>query len=411
MKYHLFFAFLLLSLAPSAQDNRIVLGTIDSIYSSVLQEERKIWIYRPGGEDSLYLPRHYPVLYLLDGDAHFASVSGLVDQLSRQNGNTVLPEMIIVGILNTDRTRDLTPTHSEHEYYADSIQLQHSGGGENFYRFITTELAPHIDSLLPTLPYRIFTGHSFGGLTVMNTLVHHPGFFSSYIAIDPSMWWHGKKLLGETAGEWEKNNFPQTRLYLGIANTMAPGMDTSSVQKDSSASTQHIRSILSLAHLLNQAPSNRLRWTYAYYGNDDHNSVPLVATYDGLRFLFSFFRFPHMDKMFDKSFPPDSAIQLLSRHYANVSAEMGFTIFPPERFVDEMGVYFMEGMQMERALAFLSLNAKNYPGSRHAHEMLGDAYAKAGKRENAIAQYVLSLSSGENASTRKKLNELIRQGK
>ena len=43
----------------------------------------------------------------LDGDAHFPSVVGIIQQLSQVNGNTVFPEMIVVAIPNTDRTRDL----------------------------------------------------------------------------------------------------------------------------------------------------------------------------------------------------------------------------------------------------------------------------------------------------------------
>jgi len=48
-------------------------------------------------------------LYVLDGDSHFLSVSGIVQNLSEKGGNKVLPEMIIVCIPNTNRTRYLTP--------------------------------------------------------------------------------------------------------------------------------------------------------------------------------------------------------------------------------------------------------------------------------------------------------------
>lgn len=49
--------------------------------------------------------QRYPVVYLLDGDGHFESVVGMIQQLSQVNGNTVVPEMIVVGIPNTNRTR------------------------------------------------------------------------------------------------------------------------------------------------------------------------------------------------------------------------------------------------------------------------------------------------------------------
>src|SRR3954463_3714159 len=104
-KLFLFILAATITLAVTAQnDNKIVIGKIDSVYSNILNEQRKVWIYTPdmtsGGHDT---GRHYPVLYLLDGDAHFPSVAGLVQQLSQANGNTIYPEMIIVGIPNTDR--------------------------------------------------------------------------------------------------------------------------------------------------------------------------------------------------------------------------------------------------------------------------------------------------------------------
>jgi predicted alpha/beta superfamily hydrolase len=147
------------------KDNKIVIGKIDSVYSNILNEQRKVWIYAPdmtsGFRDST---KHYPVVYLLDGDAHFTSVTGLIQQLSQVNGNTVYPEMIIVAIPNTDRTRDLTPTHITSDLpNMDSNSSKNTGGGENFVSFIEKELMPHIDSVYLTEPYRILIGHSFGG--------------------------------------------------------------------------------------------------------------------------------------------------------------------------------------------------------------------------------------------------------
>ena len=92
--------------AQSQNDNKIVIGKIDSVYSKTLGEQRKIWVYTPdmtSGSNN----QHWPVVYLLDGDGHFASVVGMIQQMSQVNGNNVYPEMIVVAIPNTDRTRDL----------------------------------------------------------------------------------------------------------------------------------------------------------------------------------------------------------------------------------------------------------------------------------------------------------------
>jgi len=169
--------------------------------------------------------QRYPVVYLLDGDGHFESVVGMIQQLSQVNGNTIVPEMIIVGIPNTDRTRDLTPTHiTSDPPMMDDNSSKNTGGGENFTAFMEKELMPHIDSLYPTQPFRVLIGHSFGGLTVMNIITNHTKLFNAYIAIDPSMWYDKEQFLKTTQNKLAAQKYNGTRLYVGIANTMDEGM-------------------------------------------------------------------------------------------------------------------------------------------------------------------------------------------
>jgi len=154
----------ILTIASIAQtdNNKIVIGKIDSVYSTTLKENRKIWVYTPNDDPGN--KQHYPVLYLLDGEGHFQSVAGMIQQLSQVNGNTIVPEMIIVGIPNTDRTRDLTPTHITSDLpMMDSGFSKNTGGGENFAAFLEKELIPYIDSKYQTQPFRLLVGHSFGG--------------------------------------------------------------------------------------------------------------------------------------------------------------------------------------------------------------------------------------------------------
>ncbi|MBK7475454.1 MAG: hypothetical protein IPI11_05325 [Haliscomenobacter sp.] len=88
-----------------------------------------------------------------------------------------------MGIPNTDRTRDLTPTHVEADPpYMDSTSSKTSGGGENFIAFIEKELMPHIEATYPAAPYKMLIGHSFEyPLAVMQTLIHHTDLFNAYI--------------------------------------------------------------------------------------------------------------------------------------------------------------------------------------------------------------------------------------
>lgn len=153
-------------------DNKITIGVLDSINSKILNEKRSLLIYVPKSfNNELFTKRKYPVLYLLDGEAHFVSVVGLIDQLSQLNADMACPEMIVVGIINTFRTRDLSPSNVIENKNMDSLTLKSTGGGENFTQFIEKELIPYINSQYPTSPYKMLVGHSLGGLLTLNTLV------------------------------------------------------------------------------------------------------------------------------------------------------------------------------------------------------------------------------------------------
>src|SRR5258708_38716380 len=113
----------------------------------------------------------------------------------------------------------------------------------------------------------------------MNMVDNHSGLFNAYIAIDPSMWWDKKKLLAQAHAVLHQKNFAGKSLFLGIANTMPLGMDTSHVRKDTSGMTEHIRAILTLTDILKSNPENGLSWSYRYYDGDSHGSVPLITEY------------------------------------------------------------------------------------------------------------------------------------
>jgi predicted alpha/beta superfamily hydrolase len=82
-----------------------------TIKSEILSEERAYWVSLPASyEQSHSSYKNYPVIYLLDGHIHFASVAGMCQFMGRpSNGSRKIPEMIVVGVMNVDRQRDFTP--------------------------------------------------------------------------------------------------------------------------------------------------------------------------------------------------------------------------------------------------------------------------------------------------------------
>ena len=129
--------FYLISLhAQDNNNNKIIIGTIDSVSSKILGEQRKIWcMFLTAGI------KHYFSTTTLPGGLSFRWRCALL--FSNGNDTTIerskwqysLPEMIVVGIPNTDRTRDLTPTHVTSGPYVDSNFVRTTGGGEKFTDF------------------------------------------------------------------------------------------------------------------------------------------------------------------------------------------------------------------------------------------------------------------------------------
>jgi predicted alpha/beta superfamily hydrolase len=381
--------------------NKIILGIADSVYSNILHENRKIWVHvpveGPDPDGNIFAKQHYPVIYLLDGwEPNFSIVTSMVEQLGGGSGNLAFPQMIVVGIPNTDRTRDLTPIRS-YMPMMDSMEASRSGGGENFISFIEKELIPHVDSLYPTSPYRILIGHSLGGLMAVYTLINHSSLFNAYVAIDPSTIWDDKLVLRQAKEALERKQFKNNSFFLAIANTMNSGIDTSIIGL-------HMRTNFQLRDYLNAYKETNLVFSCKYYPEYDHNSVPIVAEYDALRSIFNFynFNFPFAE-FFNPSYKSDT---LLRVHYETISRRMGYKVAPPEQFMNAIAYQLMSMKQFDRAYYFFGSNIENYPESFNAYDSMGDFYDAKGDKEKAVEYYSKSLKLHNSPVTRKKIDKL-----
>lgn len=348
--------------AQLPKDGKVTIGTVDSVKSAVLNETRRFLVSVPASyRDTSYLPRRYPVLYLLDGDAHFHSVTGLLQILGGGiNGTFVVPEMIVVAIPNTDRTRDLTPINAEKGADGKPVPFfKTSGGNPAFFKFIETELIPKIESDYRTAPYRLLIGHSFGGITAINALYTIPQTFNSYIAIDPSLWFADQYLLKKAKDVVSRPGLAGRTLFVGQANTINP---------DDTTANLHHGSIEQFNSILATYNRSGLRYAYKYYPDDDHGSVPLIAEYDALRFIFAPYRLQLMRALDDPKY--------LAEHFQAVSTALGYQVAPPEAMVDLLAQFAMT-RDTSKAVSLYRLNAANYPTSPKGWAKKVDALTKS----------------------------------
>src|SRR5215218_9852949 len=203
---------LLISSAAIAQP---ATGTVKrfSIKSTVLGEDRVILVRTPVGYETNKVS--YPVLYMTDGDAHMGHTASTIEFLT-QNGR--ISDLIIVGVTNTDRTRDLTPAKSSNKNPAGELRFPTSGGADKFLKFFETELIPEIEKQYRVQPYRILAGHSLGGLFAVHSMISKPGLFNSYVAVSPSLQWENGEAL-KRAEEFLKNQKEmKVTLFVSLGN-------------------------------------------------------------------------------------------------------------------------------------------------------------------------------------------------
>jgi hypothetical protein len=199
---------ILWQIVPSlALEGRNSESSIAKIYSRILNEERTISVSLPDGYETA--EKAYPVLYVLDaeGETLFPKSISIVTDL---NAKGLAPEMIVVGIWNTIRNRDMIPDAVSHR--------PGSGGSENFLNFIKEELMPYIKQNYRTSGYSILYGMSNSALFAVFALLEKPETFNAFIASSP-MIGHCPEYMQKKAGAFIKKNHLSGRFLYMIYGT------------------------------------------------------------------------------------------------------------------------------------------------------------------------------------------------
>jgi len=268
--------FLVVAFQAHSQNTQAYTSTpneVMTIHSKLLNEERMVYVHCPK-VDSADVNKRFPVVYVMDGDNHFALLAEYVDYLSRPDV-LAMPKAIIVGIPNTKRTRDLTPTSSilNYEGKPDSNSYKGSGGNEKFLQFIEAELIPMIDKNYKTAPYKIFAGHSFGGLSALNCLLTHPDLFDAYIAVSPSLWWDREYVLRMTEEKLKSGSTLDKIFFYSDGN-------------EGGRNSFFHKNLLKLDATIAKKKLKGFDYLYKHYPTETHMTEPIVAYFDALRYIF-----------------------------------------------------------------------------------------------------------------------------
>ncbi len=220
------------------------------VQSKQIGEKRTINVWTPEGYktsvDSL------PVMYMADGGIKedFPHIANTLAKLIKEKK---IKPLILVGIENTERRRDLTGFT---EVEKDKEIAPVVGGSEKFRAFIKEELFPEIDKKYRTTSEKSIIGESASGLFVMETFFLTPEMFDNYIAFDPSLWWNNHYLV-RTAKE-HLTKFPTTEKRIWFAGSNAA---------DVSPYTKELASIFKSENYPN------IKWNFSDEPKEKHNTI------------------------------------------------------------------------------------------------------------------------------------------
>ena len=229
-----------------------------TVASKVLGEDRTINVWLPPSYAET--DKAFPVVYMPDGGVKedFPHIANTLAELS---GSGKIPPVILVGIENTERRRDLTPSSTT----AYDRDYGPAGDGASAFRtFIAEELIPLIETRYRTAQGRTIVGESAAGLFVIDTFFRQPALFDSYIAMDPALWWDDHALVRQASEKLPDMDLAGKSLWFAGSSA-----------KDIRPHTR------SLSKILQSNAPPALRWTYRDSPKEKHTTIFRATKDDG----------------------------------------------------------------------------------------------------------------------------------
>lgn len=327
-----------------------------TINSAILDETRAISIYLPDGYK--YSREKYPVLYLLDGGAHFEHASAAADYLAVRGH---IPQIIVVAIHNIDRSRDFSPVHVDH--------IPTSGGAEKFLGFLAKELVPYLDANYKTAGFNILLGHSFGGTFIGYTLLAKPRLFDAYLAVSPYLM-YADNLVVNMAADKLKPFKQNTYFYMTVGNE-----------------EPYFETLDEYISILKEKAGESVKFKYVKLLEEDHGTTPYFTVFSGLKFIFSGYQLPRELLQED--------LETIDNHFGMISKRYGIRVKSPELVINALGYRYLQEKDFYNAIVVFKENVERYPESANVYDSLGEAYENRGDLQKAAKSYEKAVRKGE----------------
>ncbi|MBB1337850.1 alpha/beta hydrolase-fold protein [Pseudoalteromonas sp. SR44-2] len=336
-----------------------------TINSLILNELRTVVVQLPKSYQA-NPNKVYPVIYRLDGAGNIPLISAVMDRL--QNNNRA-PEVIIVGIENTNRLRDLYPTVNKEP----QGPVGEGGGAARFLAFIEQELMPLINKNYRTHHFNVIAGGSAAGVFTLYTMQANPELFQAHIAYSPAVWWNYGAPVKAAKAFINKSKDLSNYVYINIgeeAGIMRERYD----ELQQSLQSHKVRG---------------LRFFSDAFDDVSHNLTSVAGAFNAYHNLF----LPKQMSINDLT----DDVASIDAYYQTLSQQWGEQIGPPDRAVRSLGYNLTGSKQFTRAIEVFKYNIKNHPKSVDAFSALSYGYEMQGDTRQALEQMESALAIADDS--------------
>lgn len=349
---HFCLTMLLLSLASGSLTSQSIQKD-HLLRSSYLQETRLISVSVPANYE--LSTQSYPTVYLLDGEYIFGYAKGAVDFLSNDFG--FLPEMIVVSIPNTNRTRDLFVTMNEED------------GFFRFTQFLTLEVLPFIQDNYRVNDFNIIYGWSSGSSIGTYLIATQPEVFDGYILSGNGIGPRSSAFLKD-----QLQNHTLTKPTYLYACTEDEDLRRPGLQR--------------FENLIDSLNPENLFYQFEIPEESSHVSVLATGLYAGLEFIFADFYIPQEVIM-------QGSASILE-YYRAIDHKYNFEVQIPEGAINESASFLFHSDKKEDALELLKFGMNLYPHSATLHGSAGEIHQADSSKALAKEHYRIAMELSSN---------------
>jgi len=361
--------------SPQSDGDPIALGEYRLLHSAILEEDRPLQIHLPWGYETG--EGSYPVLYLFYSDwveGYFAQAVNDLYLLSMER----IPPMILVGIPNTQRYRDLYPW-----------PMENGQGGEaaRFLSFVQQELFPWVEARYRTQPYRILVGPQAAAVFGAFALLEASDAFQAFVVNDPCRLDGGERSLCADLVAFSRTPGARGKYF--------------AVSHDAADTRWPLQRLRNLETGFREGSVPGFRWRVELEEEWPFFLAP-VQIRDALLDLFADYPFREVASA--------RTLRDVEEHYRKVSGAFGFVVQPPNLILSQVSDRMVDRGDYLEALEVLHSLVQLYPSSGDGPWRLANLHRVMGDTATAIRYYEEILRRDPNMTPAREWLDRLRGG-